>query len=542
MSVVARAVLSLPLLAFLLSPTGCSHGAPHDHHADAPAAEDEAPEPATVTLFGRELLLFLEHPRLVRGEPARFLAHLTVLADGEPVRAGQVTLDIGGTRLHADAPRRAGLFTPEGSLPQAGRFPATLAVQAGAVVETLDLGDVVVHATPDEARAEAEAEPPAPADGVPFLMEQQWQVPVLFARTGPARLVQRLLVPAQVRAAEGAVAVVTAPVGGRLAAPAGGSLVRSGERVEAGRVLGLLEPPLTAPELAQLRVLELELARERLAVERDLGEATEDERYAAAERTRVAALREAGLASQQQLDAADNALLLARVALDAARATRQALEAWGAQHGKPAGAPLQVPLVAPIAGLVVAAGSVPGQSVEAGAELFRVVDAARLEIEGRVGEFDLQQLAAPPTAVATFAALPGLRIELDGRPGSRLLLQSPELDAASRSVALRFELPAADPRLRPGLLAGLELATGEVQAEVAIPAEAILVDQGQPTAWVVLEGELFQERALRLGARDGGLVQVLAGLQPGEHVVTRGVATVRLASLSPASFGAGHQH
>jgi RND family efflux transporter MFP subunit len=508
----------------------------------ADAAEEEL-EPATITLFGERVLLFLEHPRLVRGEPARFLAHFTVLADGEPVRRGRVTLDLGGERFTAEEPRRDGLFTPEGSPTRAGRFPATLALEGPDATEVLDLGEVVVHAGLDEARAEAEAEPAPPADGVPFLMEQQWKVPVLFAQAGPALLVDRLSVPAATRLAEGAAAVVAAPVDGRLLPPATGGLPRSGERVTAGQVLGLVEPLLSASELAQVRVLELELAREALAVERDLADARAGLQLAEREHERLVRLRRDSLATEQALDAAVRDLAVARAASQAAEAAQRTLGEWRArQPGLPGATPLQVPLAAPIDGVLLAEGRVSGEAVEAGAPLFRVVDASRLEIEGRVTEFDLQRLAAPPRASATFAALPGLRVELGGDAGARLLLESPELEGASRSLALRYELPAVDPRLRAGLLAELELAAGEVQAEVAVPTEAILVEQGQPTAWVVLEGELFQRRALRLGARDGESVQVLAGLQAGEHVVTRGVSTLRLAALSPAAFGAGHQH
>jgi len=92
------------------------------------------------------------------------------------------------------------------------------------------------------------------------------------------------------------------------------------------------------------------------------------------------------------------------------------------------------------------------------------------------------------------------------------------------------------------MLAELEIATGSVEAAVAIPTEAVVMDQGLATAYVMLEGELFQKRELGLGVKDGGMVEVLRGLEPGERVATRGAYIVKLAALSPASFGAGHAH
>jgi hypothetical protein len=35
---------------------------------------------------------------------------------------------------------------------------------------------------------------------------------------------------------------------------------------------------------------------------------------------------------------------------------------------------------------------------------------------------------------------------------------------------------------------------------------------------------------------------VVQGIDPGERVATRGAYVVKLAALSPASFGAGHAH
>jgi len=59
---------------------------------------------------------------------------------------------------------------------------------------------------------------------------------------------------------------------------------------------------------------------------------------------------------------------------------------------------------------------------------------------------------------------------------------------------------------------------------------------------VMLGGESFERRVLRLGIRDGDYVQVKSGLEPGERIVTRGAYLVRLAAASPAEAGHGHAH
>ncbi|MGQ0553374.1 MAG: efflux RND transporter periplasmic adaptor subunit [Planctomycetota bacterium] len=532
-------------------------GGEHLQHAEGESLEDLPPH--VVTVHTERVLLFVEYPPLVRGTAARFLVHLTVLADGEPVRSGRLVLEADGTALRAEAPKRDGLFTPEGPFPTAGRFAAQVVVESSQLSETISLGEFVVHADAAAARAAAKAagaeDSAEPAGAVPFLLEQQWKLKLLLAEARPQRLAQRVLVPARTLVAEGASAIVSPPTAGRLSAPLSGAWPRTGQWVEAGQILALVEPPLSAPDLAQIRALELELDRQALDVERDMAEASARLRYAERERDRLAQLRAAGLSTQQQLEQAEQDLAIARSGEAAAQGGRELLQRV-LRDGRPASESRQMPIRAPIAGVVAQVEHVLGESVEPGETLFRIVDTTQLWIEGRVSEFDLPRVIEAPatqsgTAAAdavgsagvavSFAALPGLRLDLAAL-GARQISVASEVDPVSRTVAVRYELPNPDGRLRAGMLAQLELASGAVDAAVTIPAEAVVLDGGIPTAYVMLSGELFQRRELELGVRDGALVEVRAGLAPGERVVTRGAATIRMASLSPASFGAGHAH
>jgi RND family efflux transporter MFP subunit len=371
-------------------------------------------------------------------------------------------------------------------------------------------------------------------------------VKLLLETAAPAELVRRLIVPAQVRTPEGAEASVSSAVAGRLHSQLDVPLPRTGDRVEAGQLLAQVEPPLGAADLAQLQALRLELDLKVLDITRALSEAQARVDFSARERERVAKLREKGLSTQQALEEAERDLRVAQVALEGATATKKSLDLLSgqrsAQVSDAAGLAVRVPVVAPLAGTVVAAPQLQGASVEPGQELFRILDTSRVWIEGRVSEFDLHLLGHDPSAVATFDALPGKRLEIGGAANSGALQLLPTLDSSSRTAVLRCEVPNPDGALRSGMLAELEIATEEVDAEVVVPAEAIVVDQSLPTAYVMLEGELFQKRDLELGMRDGDRVQVLRGIAAGERVATRGSYVVKLAALSPASFGPGHQH
>ena len=96
--------------------------------------------------------------------------------------------------------------------------------------------------------------------------------------------------------------------------------------------------------------------------------------------------------------------------------------------------------------------------------------------------------------------------------------------------------------LRVGMFVDVFLETKVAKQAVVIPREAVVLENGLPVAFVLLDGETFQKRNLQLGIRDGDFVEVIAGIAEGERVVTRGAFFVRLALASPASFGEGHAH
>jgi RND family efflux transporter MFP subunit len=377
-------------------------------------------------------------------------------------------------------------------------------------------------------------------------MEAQWKVRLLLAQAQPRTLLRRLTIPAQARLPEGAEAEVAPMVAGRLLAPAKGRMPVSGERVEAGQELASVEPALGAADLAQLQALALEFDLKALEVERASSDAAARLEFAVRDLERIRRLRESGLSTQQQLDEAERDLALAQTESESARSTKAALDRLVAQRaarGAEGGLlSMRFPLPAPLRGILVAGGRVEGESVDPDDVLFRILDSSRIWVEGRASEFDLPLVEGAVAATATFVAIPGARFEAGKTGTGRPIWIGPIVDAATRTALVRCELDNQDGRIRAGMLAEIELGVERVEAAVSIPADAVVMDQGLPTAYVMLDGEMFQKRDLELGIRDGSMVEVRRGGGAGERIATRGAYVVKLAAFSPASFGAGHQH
>jgi len=252
---------SAALGALLLLAVGC---APEPKQTVAASqAADKEPEPVAITVFTDKVELFMEYTRLVPGTQARFLAHVTVLSTGEPVRSGRLRLELSqGTAtskvFEASQPVRDGLFIPVGSFNAPGQYEARIVVTSDQVQETIPLQPIVVHADLASAHAAAEANGgEEPADAVPFLLEQQWKIGLLLEQIKRRSLTQRLQVPGEIEAPHHAMAVVSAPLPGHLLPPESGKLPRIGERVEKGQVLAFIEPPLTTSDTAQLAANEM---------------------------------------------------------------------------------------------------------------------------------------------------------------------------------------------------------------------------------------------------------------------------------------------
>ena len=583
-----RNCLHMPALAaaLLLGATaGCdrpSQGKPDAHeHGDDGGGHGhdqggrEGLDPTSITHFTSKVLLFLEYPHLVRGEQADFLAHFSVLSTGEPVRSGSLVFEVtppngSPVSLTLDAPRRDGLFVPEWVFQTPGEHRIRLLISSPQVQDVLDVGSVIVHANVHDAEHAAEAAAgDDPPDIVPFLLEQQWKIELLLATASRQTLTHRITAPARIVPKQGTSATAGPPIAGRLLPPDGKPFPRVGQRVEAGEVLAYVEPPLPVTEAvqlvanrAQIQALELEIALRELDLDMKTAEIekairTTSARLDFAKRAsgRADELREKGVGTEQQLDKAEQDLQLAQADQDAAMASQRANNAVRTRLGelrartevgldKNDGREWQMHLAikAPVSGVVVYSVAVEGEQVAAHATVFRIVNADRVWVTASVSEFDLGSLTASPGATLSLLAFPGWGTDIINEAGGRFVHLGTVVDDLSRVVPITYELPNPDGRFRIGMLAEVQVATKTAEEVVAIPEEAVVMDNGRPIAFVMLEGETFQRRELQLGIRDNGFVEIVSGVEVSERVATKGSYALKLASQSPSSFGAGHVH
>jgi membrane fusion protein (multidrug efflux system) len=107
---------------------------------------------------------------------------------------------------------------------------------------------------------------------------------------------------------------------------------------------------------------------------------------------------------------------------------------------------------------------------------------------------------------------------------------SSRVDPVTRSVQVRALIPNPERSLRPGLLMQMQLLRDPREA-VMVPESAILQRGAEHAVFVVDENEdgetVAQRREVRVGLRQPGKVEIVAGLSPGERVITHGADKAR---------------
>ena len=152
----------------------------------------------------------------------------------------------------------------------------------------------------------------------------------------------------------------------------------------------------------------------------------------------------------------------------------------------------------------------------------------------------------PETVVA--AMRPGLELEATSvaYPGQtfrgKVASVDSRVDPNTRSVTVRGLVPNADGQLKPGMFLNVHLARGAADLLV-VPEESLLPEQGDVFVYVIQDGKAAK-RKVQTGQRRVGSVQVTAGLEPGEMVVTEGTqklrdgANVKVQEAAPAGAAA----
>lgn len=221
------------------------------------------------------------------------------------------------------------------------------------------------------------------------------------------------------------------------------------------------------------------------------------------------AKRHAGNPAEEGLD---------RALLDSARERLLLLGASPAEVDALGASPVPRPILpvrATLSGTVIESSVLSGDQVELGTNLFRLADLSTLWGSLHIQEKDLSVVKAGSDAVLKTQAYPGEDFR------GRLVLVGDVVDAGTRTVEGRVEVPNPSGKLKPGMYVDASVAAGE-RTVLVVPEAALQDDEGRVVIFVKTGERTFARREVQIGEKRGGYVEIVKGLTAGEEVVTSG--------------------
>jgi hypothetical protein len=178
---------------------------------------------------------------------------------------------------------------------------------------------------------------------------------------------------------------------------------------------------------------------------------------------------------------------------------------------------------APIAGVVTGRDANAGLNVDTATKLFTVVDLSSVWVVGALYERDFSRVHVGTSVTVTTTAYPGVEVH------GRVSYIDPQVSAETRTARARVEVPNPRQELRLGMYADIEIDAMSSRHTVMIPRSAVQNVDVRQVVYLASTDEpgKFTERQVRLGATSGDQVEVIAGVEPGDQIVSKGSFFVR---------------
>ena len=181
-------------------------------------------------------------------------------------------------------------------------------------------------------------------------------------------------------------------------------------------------------------------------------------------------------------------------------------------------------LVAALDGYVLSRSVEVGTLVSPGSAAFAIGNLGSVKVVFGVPDVMVASLKPGTLQTVTVEAVPGQVFQ------GRYTRVAPSADVPSRTFQAEVTIPNPDGKLKPGMIAALEVehARGAPVVAMLVPLNAVVRPPGNSQGYAVYTVEKNGERSVarlrrvELGDISGNLIQVTKGLSGGEAVIVRG--------------------
>ena len=320
--------------------------------------------------------------------------------------------------------------------------------------------------------------------------------------------------------------------------------VQEGQSVRRGDILVALDDRDERAAVAQARaaVAQAEAKVRQLrelglpAAEQGLAQAQANLTQARRQYERAADLKARGFVSQSALDDAQRNLDVAESQLRAAKLQVESNSAAGSEFAvaqtalAQARASLGVAqaklddtvIRAPVDGILIARAVEPGNVVQTGKELMALAPAGETQVVVQIDEKNLAQMRVGQKALGSADAFPRERF------AAELVYINPGIDALRGAVEVKLRVPDPPEYFRQDMTVSVDIEVARSAGTVVVPAEVVReANSAQP--WVLaVDGGRATRRAVKLGLKGDGRMEVLEGVAPGDLLVSAAQPAVKI--------------
>src|SRR5580698_477350 len=229
--------------------------------------------------------------------------------------------------------------------------------------------------------------------------------------------------------------------------------------------------------------------------------------------------------AEQNLEQAESAEVQASGDLVAAQAALKVMGVTDPDALVKAPPSFEVPVKAPIGGLVVEQDVSAGQLIQPGTtQCFMISDVSTVWVLVNVYQKDLPYVRVGDQVT----------IQTDTYPEvfhGRIAYVAASLDPSTRTLQARIETNNPGEKLKKDMYVVATVNAGTIPNAIALPDAAVLRDsENQPFVYAAAASNQFGRRSVTLGESLDGQTQITSGLKPGDRVVGNGSLFLQFAN------------
>ena len=461
------------------------------------------------TIYTEKSELFAEFRSLVQGDSTKLAGHFTRLGESfSAITEGTITLTLTvGDNVVSQASTVSsspGIFRYAIVPGKSGIGKMVFDIQTKDYTDQIVIENVTVFADVNAAMASAQEEPGG--NQISYLKEQAWKVEFANMPVTRQAFNEVIKTTGEILPAQGDEMVITANTNGVVTFTGNKAVV--GTSVRAGEMLFSISGKNLTDGNTETRYTQAKVAYDKAKADYD----------------RAQELVKDNIVSQRDF-------LEIKARFETEQANYNNLSRNYQSGGQK--------VISPISGFVKNILVAEGQYVSVGQPIASVSQNRSLVLKAEVSQKYFSKL--PLISSANFkTAYDNKTYSIESLNG-KLLSYGKSNDANTLFIPVTFSFDNKG-EVVPGSLVEVYLKLQAFDGAMVIPVSSLIEEQGVFYAYVQTAGESFLKRELKLGGTDGINIQVLAGLNEGERVVTKGGYQIKLATASGAIPLHGHAH